>query len=80
MNTELVDRALEKIGTPELLVNLVGLRVHQLTAARPVHRPLIENPGTLQQLDIALLEIIEGLITAEQLEAPSARISNVTVY
>lgn len=69
MNPELVERALAKVEYPEILINLVGLRVYQLIAARPASRPLIKEPGNLQQLDIALLEIIEGVITAEQLDS-----------
>jgi len=73
MNPELVERALAKLESPELLINLVGLRVYQLTAARPKSHPLIKEPGNLQQLDIALLEIIEGAITAEQLDSSQVR-------
>jgi len=48
MNPELLERALAKLESPELLVNLVGLRVYQLTAARPASRPYIKEPGNLQ--------------------------------
>ena len=61
MNAELVKRALEKVGNPHILVNLVSRRVRQLNAGfGGISRPLLADPGNLGMADIALREIIEG--------------------
>jgi DNA-directed RNA polymerase subunit omega len=61
MNAELVKLALEKVGNPNVLVNLVSRRVRQLNASGGgVSRPLIANTGNLGMADIALREIAEG--------------------
>jgi len=56
MNPELLKKALEKVGNPNILVNLVSRRVRQLNYGE---RPLLANPGTLGAADIALSELIE---------------------
>jgi DNA-directed RNA polymerase subunit omega len=56
MNAEFLKKALEKVGNPNLLVNLVSRRVRQLNYGE---RPLLANIGTLGAADIALREIIE---------------------
>jgi len=56
MNPELLKQALEKVGNPSILVNLVSRRVRQLNYGR---RPLLANVGNLGAADIALREIIE---------------------
>jgi len=60
MNGELVKKALEKVGNPNVLVNLISRRVRQINAGNGgASRPMVEcssNPGVA---DIALLEIIE---------------------
>ena len=58
MNTELLRQALEKIGNPNILVNLVSRRVRQLTGGAG-SRPLIHNPATMGAADIALSELAE---------------------
>ena len=59
MNAELTRKALEKVGNPNVLVNLISRRVRQLnTGGDAMSRPLIEA-GTLGAADIALTEIIE---------------------
>jgi DNA-directed RNA polymerase subunit K/omega len=68
MNAILVDKALKVIGSPQKLVNLIGRRVYQLSGARPKARPLIEETQGLQEIDIALEEIIQGKITYERYE------------
>jgi len=61
MNAELVKKAAEMVGNPNVFVNLVSRRVRQLSAGGGgAGRPLISNPGTLGAGDIALREIIEG--------------------
>ena len=68
MNAELTKKALEKVGNPNVLVNLVSRRVRQLNSgAGGLSRPLVEahNYGAA---DIALLEIIEEKIGFEMPE------------
>ena len=78
MNAELQKKALEKVGNPNTLINLVSRRVRQLNAgAGGISRPLIADAGTLGAGDIALREIIEEKIgwdlpEAEVAEAPHA--------
>jgi DNA-directed RNA polymerase subunit omega len=63
MNAELCKRANEKVGNPNVLVNLVSRRVRQLNSgAGGMSRPLIDNVGNLGAADIALREIIEDKI------------------
>ena len=60
MNAELTRKALEKVGNPNVLVNLVSRRVRQLNSGGgPSSRPLVGDTGNLGAADIALLEIIE---------------------
>ena len=63
MNAELCKRAAEKVGNPNVLVNLVSRRVRQLNSGGGgMSRPLIDNVGNLGVADIALREIIEDKI------------------
>ena len=63
MNAELCKRANEKVGNPNVLVNLVSRRVRQLNSGGGgMSRPLIANVGNLGAADIALREIIEEKI------------------
>ena len=63
MNAELCKKANEKVGNPNVLVNLVSRRVRQLNSGGGgLSRPLIENYGNLGMADIALSEIIEEKI------------------
>ena len=60
MNSELCKKALEKVGNPNVLVNLISRRVRQLNSGGGgLSRPLISDPGQLGAADIALREIIE---------------------
>ena len=68
MKSDLIEKASKTIPHPPLLINLVSRRVRQLNQGRA---PLINTAGygmRLGQGDIALLEIIEGKITAEMVE------------
>jgi len=56
MNAELLQKALEKVGSPHILINIVSRRVRQLNAGG---RPLMRDTGTLGMADIALREIVE---------------------
>jgi DNA-directed RNA polymerase subunit omega len=68
LNAELTKKALEKVGNPNVLVNLISRRVRQLTSgAGAISRPLVEA-GNLGAGDIALLEIIEEKIGFEMPE------------
>ena len=61
MNADFVRQALEKVGNPNILVNLVSRRVRQLNSGGgSISRPLLADTGTMGVADIALLEIIEG--------------------
>lgn len=65
MNSELAKKALEKVGNPNILVNLVSRRVRQLTSGS---RPLLADTAKLGAADIAMLEIIEDKMSWELLE------------
>lgn len=60
MNSELVKKALEKVGNPNVLVNLISRRVRQLNfGGGTLSRPLVADTTNLGMADIALREIIE---------------------
>ncbi len=66
MNAELTKKALEKVGNPNVLINLVSRRVRQLNSgAGGMSRPLVTETHNLGAADIALLEIIEDKIGFE---------------
>jgi DNA-directed RNA polymerase subunit omega len=69
VNAELSRKALEKVGNPNVLINIVSRRVRQLNAGGGgMGRPLISDAGTLGVADIALREIIEDKIGWEMPE------------
>lgn len=69
MNAELTKKALEKVGNPNVLVNLVSRRVRQLTSGGgKLGRPLVAETGHMGAADIALLEIIEDKMGFEMPE------------
>jgi DNA-directed RNA polymerase subunit omega len=69
MNAELCKRANEKVGNPNVLVNIVSRRVRQLNSGGGgLSRPLINNVGSLGAADIALREILEDKIGWEMPE------------
>ena len=69
MNAELTKKALEKVGNPNVLVNLVSRRVRQLNAGSgSMSRPLVAHADNLGAADVALLEIIEEKIGFEMPE------------
>ena len=60
MNAELLKKALEKVGNPSNLVNLISRRVRQLNSGGgAICRPLVADTGNQGLADIALREIIE---------------------
>ena len=69
MNAELTKKALEKVGNPNVLVNMISRRVRQLNSGSGgLSRPLVADVGNLGAADIALLEIIEDKIGFEMPE------------
>ena len=69
LNAELTRKALEKVGNPNVLVNLISRRVRQLNSGSgALSRPLVEDTGHLGAADIALLEIIEEKVGFEMPE------------
>ncbi|HEV2209157.1 MAG: DNA-directed RNA polymerase subunit omega [Limisphaerales bacterium] len=69
MNAELARKALEKVGNPNVLVNLISRRVRQLNAgAGAMSHPLVLEVGNQGAADIALREIIEEKIGFEMPE------------
>lgn len=69
MKAELVKQALDKVGNPNLLVNLVSRRVRQLSSGGgSMSRALLAETAGLGFADIALTEIVEGKITFEMIE------------
>ena len=68
MNAELCRKALEKVGNPNILVNLISRRVRQLTASGGPSRPLVAETAGMGSADIALLELIEDKMGWEHVE------------
>jgi DNA-directed RNA polymerase subunit omega len=69
LNSELTKKALEKVGNPNVLVNLVSRRVRQLSSGGgAASRPLVAGTANLGAGDIALREIIEDKIGFEMPE------------
>jgi DNA-directed RNA polymerase subunit omega len=69
LNAELTKKALEKVGNPNVLINLISRRVRQLNSgAGAISRPLITEVGNMGSADIALVEIVEGKIGFEMPE------------
>jgi len=66
LNAELTKKALEKVGNPNVLVNLISRRVRQLTSGGgAASRPLVADTAHLGAADIALKEIIEDKMSWE---------------
>ncbi len=69
MNAELTKKALEKVGNPNVLVNMISRRVRQLNAgAGALSRPLVNAGASVGVADIALMEIIEDKMGFEMPE------------
>jgi DNA-directed RNA polymerase subunit omega len=79
VNAELCKQALEKVGNPNVLINIVSRRVRQLSAGGGgMGRPLVADYTNLGAADIALREIIEEKIgwdipELEELHRPVAK-------
>ena len=74
MNVELTRKALEKVGNPHVLVNIISRRVRQLNSGGGgISRPLVEVDPTMGIADIALTELIHEKIGFQiEDEAPAA--------
>ena len=59
MNSELCRKVLEKVGNPNVMVNLISRRVRQLTSGGGSSRPLISDTAGMGAADIAMTEILE---------------------
>ena len=69
MNAELCKKAAEKVGNPNVLVNLISRRVRQLNSGGGgLSRPLVHEAGNLGAADIALRELMEEKIGWEMPE------------
>lgn len=76
MNAELQKKALEKVGNPHTLINIVSRRVRQLNAGSGgISRPFVDDAQTLGAGDIALRELLEEKIDWEppQATVPEAK-------
>jgi DNA-directed RNA polymerase subunit omega len=63
LNSELTKRALEEVGNPNVLVNIISKRVRQLNSAGGSGgRPLVENAENLGAADIALTELLNDML------------------
>jgi len=66
MNAELQKKALEKVGNPHTMINIVSRRVRQLNAGSGgISRPFVLDAHNLGAGDIALREILEDKIAWE---------------
>ncbi len=69
MNSDLVRKAVEKVGNPNVLVNLLSRRVRQLNSG---NRPLLVVPATTGAADTALMEVVEGKMNWDAPATPEA--------
>jgi DNA-directed RNA polymerase subunit omega len=69
MSSQLLEEALKKIPSQQVLVNVVSKRVRQLSQG---HRALVDHGVRTGFSDIALMEIIQGKIVWEPAPEPAA--------
>jgi len=75
LNAELCKQALEKVGNPNLLVNIVSRRLRQLNAGGGGgSRPLVVETAGQGVADIVMREIIEDKIGYEMLAEDSPEV------
>ncbi len=65
MRADLVEQAAQIIKDPPILINMVSKRVRQIAQGRP---PLVDRRPGLREADLALLEIIQGKITQNNID------------
>jgi DNA-directed RNA polymerase subunit omega len=69
LNAELLRKAAERVGNPNILINLVSRRVRQLNGAGGAgSRPLLSSTVGLGAADIALTELVEEKMSWERVE------------
>jgi DNA-directed RNA polymerase subunit omega len=69
LNAELLRKAAERVGNPNILVNIVSRRVRQLNAAGGAgSRPLLANTAGMGAADVALAELVEDKMSWERVE------------
>jgi DNA-directed RNA polymerase subunit omega len=73
MSSQLLEEALKKIPSQQVLVNVVSKRVRQLSQG---HRALVDHGPRMGLADIALTEVIEGKVVWEP--APESAASGAT--
>jgi len=72
LNAELLRKAAELVGNPNVLVNVISRRVRQLNAAGGSgSRPLLVETATMGAADIALSELVEARMGWELLSSPA---------
>lgn len=69
MNTQMLNQAKERIPSIPLLINVISKRVRQLNAG---HRPMVKPQRNMSNMDVALIEVAEGKLTAEVTFSPTA--------
>jgi DNA-directed RNA polymerase subunit omega len=70
LNAELLKKAAERVGNPNILINLVSRRVRQLNGAGGSgSRPLLSGTAGMGAADIALTELVEDKMTWERVES-----------
>jgi DNA-directed RNA polymerase subunit omega len=74
LNAELLKKAAEQIGNPNILVNLVSRRVRQLNAGGgALSRPLLSDTTGMGAADIAMTELVEDKLGWELTEPAEAQ-------
>jgi DNA-directed RNA polymerase subunit omega len=69
MNPEYLRKAREKVGNPNILINLISRRVRQLNCpAGGTSQALVADAENLRAVDIALREVIEEKMGWEMAE------------
>ena len=67
MNVQLLNQAKERINNVPLLINVISKRVRQLNAGQ---RPMVKPDKNMPNMDVALMEVAEGKLTAEVAFSP----------
>ena len=68
---------MEKVGNPNILVNLISKRVRQLNSAGGTgSRPLVDGTANLGAGDIALTELVEDKMDWEPIAAPPEELTS----
>ena len=67
MRSELVHRALSKVSSPQILINVISKRVRQLGLG---YRPMIAVSPRMTFMDVALHEVADGKLGYEVIGAP----------